>query len=249
MKNNILKLLFLFLIISCSKDDASKDTILEEPKILPKKFQLLAQTQYGEFITAYECSFSYNEKKQINKLDISSPMGNENIRFTYGNHGLPTQMDVVTLQDTKQFNFDYDGILLSGFSVDGDKYPILHNVNNNSYSFEKEGDPATYFLNSINDIVQLMGVNPNGSTNLYVMAYEDDKNGFLSNINFPLNLYLEIVSYHQLFLMMSHAPLLQANSYTLYEYTNAFDEDDFVVESVMDIDQNQNIIRYEYQEL
>ena len=107
MKNNILKLLFLFLIISCSKDDASKDTLPEEPKILPKKFQLLAQTQYGEFITAYECSFSYNEKKQINKLDISSPIGNENIKFTYGNHGLPTQMDVVTLQGSKQFNFDY----------------------------------------------------------------------------------------------------------------------------------------------
>lgn len=249
MKINIITSFLTLLFISCSSNDDSINLNQGSTRIVPKQLQVLALNQAGELVTAFQTNFGYNSNKKINRIETSSINGNENIDLTYGSNGLPNKIDFITTQGTQTFNFGYNGTTLSSYSVDGVEFPVLHNTFNNSYSFQKGGETVTYFLNNSNDVTRLIGVNPNGSSNLFQLEFENEKYGFLHNVDFPLHLYLGIVSDPILFLLMSHNPLNKIISNSNYEYSNSFDEDDFLIESVMNVEQQQNIIQYEYQEL
>lgn len=249
MKITIITAFLTLLFISCSSDDESTELVQEDPKTLPKRLNVLAPNQSGELVSVIEANFNYNPSKQINRIETSSFIGNENISFTYGSNGLPSKIDMLTALGTQTFDFEYNGTILSSYSVDGNQYPVLHNASNNSYSFQKNGETVSYFLNDSNDITRYMGVNPNGTPNLFQMEYENEKYGFLFNINLPLHLYIGIVSDIELFTILTHKPLIQISAYSNFEYTNTFNEDDFLIESIMNVDQYYNTLRYEYQEL
>lgn len=171
------------------------------------------------------------------------------LNFTFGNNGLPTTIEIISKRRVKVVEFENNDTVLTGFSTDGNQHPVLYNNTNNTYSFQKNGENVTYYLNDDKDIVQYFGVNPNGTPNIFQIEYGHKEYGFLYAIDFSLYLYIEMVSNADLFLNMNRKPLLQISANSNYKYTNTFYEDDFVIRLVMNVEQYQNSLRYEYQEI
>lgn len=81
MKNTLIKAFLTLFFISCSSDDDSANPIAEGLKTGPKRLQGMSENQVGELVTFAEYNFSFNVKKQLNRIEISGVFGSNKVEF------------------------------------------------------------------------------------------------------------------------------------------------------------------------
>lgn len=251
MKKIISSLLITLLMVSCSKDDNSEPTEGSgETLRYPKTVQILIPDSNGELITFLKFDYGFNTDKKIVSVEAEGFFGYENVYFTYGNNGQPSEIEVQNNQGNKTYVLQYTENRLSGFSLDGQNFDILHNVTNNTYTFEINGFTHSFSINDSNDIRRFYSINPNGSDTLMEMKFNTTKKGVFYNVDIPLNFFTAMVSEASTLLFTSHIPLTEIyDGGGTLNYQNEYDSDGFIIKSFVTLGQDETTTRFEYQEL
>lgn len=227
MKKNIIFLsLFAILFIGCSKDDSPS-----EEAVSPINEKLLSAI---DNLPAFE----YNSDKTVKKLTFTNQL---QMVYQY-NDSKVTTMEIISGGQNEIYTYGYDGDgRINSVTKDGVVTVIHYSAGDNYYSYVDDFDAIIgVYLNEDSSIDMYQTID-GGDIQTYKINYDEVKKGPMFNSN---NILLPTILGRSqfvqlLFLQVSQKPILGIGTpLGFLNYDNTFDEQDFLIKSVLTLDEN-----------